>query len=184
MQRAAHWSLGLWLALACFVGAFAAASHSDDAAEILERRIKAALLYRVINYVEWPQSAFASPGAPFTIAIAGADMVAAELTEFAAGRSVLNRPLNVRRLRGAESARDTHLVFVAKEEAARLGAILRALPAHALVVTEWDNALRQGSVINFVSVDGQVRFEVSLEGAQRRHLRLSARLLSVAHEVH
>jgi hypothetical protein len=61
---------------------------------------------------------------------------------------------------------------------------VRTLAPGSLVVTEWDNALREGSVINFVSVDGQVRFEVSLEAAQRRHLRLSARLLSVAHQVH
>jgi hypothetical protein len=51
-------------------------------------------------------------------------------------------------------------------------------------VTESADGLRNGSVINFIIVDGQVRFEVSLEAAQRRNLRLSSRLLSVAHTVH
>jgi len=64
-----------------------------------------------------------------------------------------------------------------------LGAILRAAPQNALVVTEWEHALKQGSVINFVIVDGQVRFEISLETAQRRNIRMSSRLLSVAHSV-
>ena len=180
---AARCALALSLMLGWFAAVYAA-TPGDDAASVLERRIKAALLYRFINYVEWPDSAFASPSAPFTIAIAGADALAAELADFAAGRSVLNRPLNVRRLRSGESAKDTHIVFVGKEAATGLGAILRALPPSALVVSEWENALRQGSVINFVSVDGQVRFEISLEAAHKRNLRLSSRLLSVAHEVH
>ena len=174
--------LALWLAWLCAASGMAAGA-TDEAASLLERRIKAALLYRFINYVEWSDAAFASPGAPFTIAIAGADGLAAELAEFAAGRTVLNRPLNVRRLRGAEAAKDAHIVFVGKEDAAHFGAIVRALPQSVLVVTEWENALRQGSVINFLTVEGQVRFEVSLEAAQRRNLRLSARLLSVAFAV-
>ncbi len=180
VAAAARLVLALWLAWICAGSGLAAA---DDAASLLERRIKAALLYRFINYVEWPDSAFASPAAPFTIAIAGADDLAAELAEFAAGRTVLNRPLNVRRLRGPESAKGAHIVFVGTEDAAQFGAIVRALPPSALVVTEWNGALKQGAVINFLDIGGQVRFEISLEAAQRRNIRLSARLLSVAYAV-
>lgn len=155
----------------------------DERASLLERRVKAALLYRFINYVEWPQSSFEGPDAPFTIAIAGADALAFEMADFAAGRSVLDRPLAVRRLRPGEPAKDVHMVFVGLKEADRLETILRAVPQNALVVTEWNDALRQGSVINFLLVDGQVRFEISLEAAQKRHIRLSSRLLSVAYNV-
>ena len=52
-----------------------------------------------------------------------------------------------------------------------------------LIVTESDDALQHGSIINFVIVDGQVRFEVSLDAARRRNIHLSSRLLSVAHTV-
>jgi hypothetical protein len=179
---AARLVVGAGLALLCTATSFAGAAP-DDAARSLERRVKAALLYRFINYVEWPDSAFASAGAPFTIAIAGAEGLAAELSEFAAGRTVLNRPLAVRRLRGPDSAKDAHILFVAREDAAQLGTILRTAPQNALIVTEWEDALKQGSVINFVIVGAQVRFEISLETAQRRNIRLSSRLLSVAHNV-
>jgi hypothetical protein len=40
-------------------------------------------------------------------------------------------------------------------------------------------------VINFVtSADGRVRFEISLEPAEKSKLRLSSRLLAVAQQVH
>jgi hypothetical protein len=154
-----------------------------DAERLLERQVKAALLYRFINYVEWPESAFKSPDAPFTIAIAGADLLAAELAAFAFGRRVLDRPLEVRRIRPGEPAKDVHIVFVGRQDAQRLGAILTSVPQNALIVTEWSQALEQGSIINFVLVEGRVRFEVSLDAAQKRNIRLSSRLLSVAHYV-
>src|SRR5512134_1817638 len=73
---AARFVRGIGLVLLC-AGTCLAAPAADEAAVVLERRIKAALLYRFINYVEWPDSAFASPGAAFTISIAGAEGVAA-----------------------------------------------------------------------------------------------------------
>ena len=155
----------------------------DEGAAVLERRVKAALLYRFINYVDWPESAFPQPDSPFTIGVVGADALATELTDFAAGRKVLNRRLAVRRIRATDELKNIQLLFVGRADAAQLAGIARAAHPNALIVTESDNALKQGAVINFVIADGQVRFEVSLESARRRNLRLSSRLLSVAHSV-
>jgi len=174
--------LALWVLAPAMPSCGTAASLDPQA--LLERRVKAALLYRFINYVEWPESAFPSANAPFVIGIAGDDLLAAELTEFATGRQVLNRPLQVRRRSSSQTLRDVHLLYVSRDEAAQLPSLLRAAPANALVVTEWPDALHHGGVINFLALNGQVRFEISLEAAQRRGLRVSSRLLSVAHNVH
>ncbi|UUZ49305.1 YfiR family protein [Massilia sp. B-10] len=40
-----------------------------------------------------------------------------------------------------------------------------------------------GSVINFKIVDERVRFDVSLEAADRNSVKLSSRLLTVANQV-
>ena len=156
----------------------------QDAAPVLERRAKAALLYRFVDYIDWPASVFSKPESPFTIGIIGADVLAVEFAEFAAGHSVLMRQLVVRRLRPAEPVQDVQMLFVGRDAAVQLGEILRSAPAHALIVTDFENALQQGSVINFVVVDGTVRFAISLESARQRGIRLSSRLLSAAHAVH
>lgn len=161
-----------------------ARSAIDEAEALLERRVKAALLYRFTNYVQWPESAFRKATANFTIGIAGADTVAAELTAFAAGRQVHGRPLAVRRHTSPEAFKDAQIVFVGRDEHPNLAAIIRAVPPNALVVTESRHGLQQGSVINFIVVEGQVRFEISLQAALERNLRLSSRLLSVAYAVH
>ena len=159
------------------------ATPSEEAARLLERRVKAALLYRFVNYVEWPDSIFPNASAPFVIGVAGADALYAELADVAIGRSALNRPLVVRRVQVPEHAKDTQILFVGREMQAQFPGVVRAAPPGALVVTDWESGLRSGSVINFLLVDGQVRFEISLETAQRRNIRLSSRLLSVAYQV-
>ena len=169
-------------ALCLLVAATSVVVAADDASAILERRVKAALLYRFLNYVEWQEPLQPAANAPFTIAFVGADPLAGELAEFAAGRAVQSHPLAVRTVRATEPMRDAHVVFVGRGEASNLTTIVRGAP-NALIVTESEDALAQGGVINLRLVDGQVRFEVSLDAARRRGLRLSARLLSVAYAI-
>src|SRR5688572_7480493 len=167
--------LGLAAALPC------AAIAQEDAA-VLERRVKGALLYRFIAYVEWPASAFPRPDSPFVIGILGNDALATELQAFTAGRTVEKRSITVRRLRATDNLKDLHMLFVAGSETHQLERIVRGAGA-TLIVTESPGALQQGSVINFTVVNDQVRFDISLDSARSRNLRLSSRLLSVAHAV-
>jgi hypothetical protein len=182
--------LGAWLARPLRIAALllvlcspVVATAQDDAPALLERRVKAALLYRFVNYVDWQEAVEQKPNAPFTIAIAGADTLANELSEVASNRTVLNRPLAVRKVRSSDIPRDAQVVFIGRGEASQLAAVLRSIPSNVLIVTESDDALQHGSIINFVIVEGQVRFEISLDAARRRNLHLSSRLLSVAHNV-
>ncbi|QNA88802.1 YfiR family protein [Massilia sp. Dwa41.01b] len=72
---------------------------------------------------------------------------------------------------------------MAGNDSARTGRILRAAPGALLPVTECDLGLQQGSVINFRIVDERVRFDVSLDSAEKNNVKLSSRLLTVANRV-
>jgi len=157
-----------------------AAVLPDGAA--LERRVKAAFLYKFLGYAEFPPAAFDGPGAPLVIGVVGADDIAAELTRIVAGRSVAGRPIVVRALREQDLAQPAHLLFVAGPEEARSARLLRASPA-LLTVTECDGGLAAGGVINFTIVDERVRFDVSLDAAEKKNVKLSSRLLVVANRV-
>jgi hypothetical protein len=149
-----------------------------------EVQIKAAFLYKFGGFVEWPPAAFASADNPFVIGVIGADAVAAELEQISAGRTVQGRPVAVKRLRRGDPLSGLHVLFVGQQEAARLVEILAGAKGQPLlVVTESDNALSQGSMINFVAADDRVRFDVALPPAERGRLRISSRLLAVARKV-
>ena len=146
-----------------------------------ERSVKAAYLYKFSGYVEWPESAFARPDTPLTFGVMGDEAMAAELARLAAGRSVDGRPLAVRRVREGEPLAGLHILFVGRAESARLEQLSRAAGTRPiLIVTESEGALAQGSAINFVVAEGRVKFSIAAESAEKRSLKLSSRLLTVA----
>ncbi len=164
-------------------GAGAQATEAANAAgAALERRVKAAFLYKFLGYAEFPAASFDSPAAPLVIGVVGADDIAAELTRIVAGRNVNGRPITVRALREQDLAQPAHLLFVAGVDEARSARLLRATPA-LLTVTECDDGLVAGGVINFTIVDERVRFDVSLDAAEKKNVKLSSRLLVVANRV-
>lgn len=173
------WCAALLAVLAC--GAQHARAESAASGPSLERRVKAAFLYKFLGYAEFPAGVFADPASPVTILVSGSDDMVAELAALTAGRSVNNRPVVVRALREPEPSL-AHLLFVAGSDCVRAARVIGAVRA-LLVVTECDTGLQQGSVINFRIVDGHVRFDVSLEAADKNGVKLSSRLLTVANHV-
>jgi len=151
------------------------------AAQPLEHEVKAAFVFKFLSFVDWPPQSFAGAETPLAIGVLGADEVLAELGGIVADRSAQNRPVRVRALREGERPAGLHLVFVGRAAAAQIPR-LAALPG-VLVVSESEGALEQGAMVNFVRVDGRVRFEVAPEQAERRGLRISSRMLAVAQHV-
>ena len=173
--------LALMLPLLAGVGLPAHALDAD-AAPALERRVKAAFLYKFLGYADFPAGSFADATTPVSIGVVGADSMAAELTRIAAGRMVAGRMITVRALREQDLAQPLHVLFVAGQDDARAARLLRAANAH-LTVTECEGGLRSGSIINFTIVDDRVRFDVSLDAAEKKNVKLSSRLLTVANRV-
>lgn len=166
------------LALALVVSVAPAAADVGS-----ERGIKAAFVSKFIGYVEFPGQAGAAP-APLVIGVIGADDIAAELSRIVGARGINGRAVSVKTMSPGDRLDAVDVLFVGVGESDRAERLLRQAAAEGiLTITEFDRALRQGSVINFRIVDERVRFEVSLAAAEKAHLKLSSRLLSVAYYV-
>jgi len=158
-------------------------SNTNGNGSALERRVKAAFLYKFLGYAEFPPGAFFDGSSPVVIGVVGADDLAGELARLVAGRTVNSRPVVVRVLRDTDMQVPLHLLFVGGADPLRVGRMVRQASAAMLVVTECEDGLRQGSVINFRIIDERVRFDVSLDAAERNGIKLSSRLLTVANRV-
>jgi hypothetical protein len=170
------------LLVAGFFLASPVGSQSIEAAS--EQSIKAAYLYKFADYVEWPDGVLQASATPFTIGVVGAASLADELEEMTRDRTAHGRPIAVRRIAVHDRLRDVHVLFIGSAAADSLaGLATAASDQSALVVTEARGALLLGSVINFREVNQRIRFEVSLDAADRSRLKLSARLLAVAARV-
>ncbi|HEY0817721.1 MAG TPA: YfiR family protein [Rhizobacter sp.] len=174
--HAAGW--GAWALLAP-PGAAAQAAPA-----VAEHQVKAAYLYKFLDFVEWPAAAFESPHSPYVIGVAGHDALAEELEALLARRRPASRPVVARRLRPGEAPTGLHVLFVGRGAAARAGALLAATEkSPVLTVTDTDDGLAAGSVISFAVEDQRVRFDVALRRAEAHELKISSRLLGVARRV-
>ena len=149
-----------------------------------EYRVKAAFLYKFGGYIEWPSGSFARADSPVTIGVMGANALADELVQIVAGRNVNGRPVRVRKLRPGDPITGLHVLFVGRADGGRLGELLAAARGQALLtVTESEEGLELGSMINFVVVEDKVRFDIAPPPSESSNLKISARLLGVARKV-
>jgi hypothetical protein len=161
-------------ALCC--GLVPSSLHARDS--YAEEEVKAAFIFRFVGYVRWPEDALP---ARFTIAVLGADDVAENLQSLLAGRQLLNRPVQVRRIDNLHDAADAQVLFVGgaeRREQRRLAAL--APVRGTLVITESAQGMPAGSMINLLVVDQRVRFQISQDTAQAAALKISSDLLALA----
>jgi hypothetical protein len=165
--------------LLLFAGALMSAS--TQAAQFSVDAVKAAYLFRFAQYVEWPaQHADAS----FVIAVSGSEDVAAHLDRLVPGMAVNGRPVTVRRVTRAQELDGVHILYVGADAFARTRALrARAVELPILLVTDNERGLDGGGVINFIEVDRNLRFEISLNAADRSRLKINSALLAVAARV-
>jgi hypothetical protein len=133
----------LLLLAAAFLQLLLCAGAAQGAADeaIVERRIKAAYLYRFAGYVTWPDGVFAAPDSPLAIGIWGNDGLADDLAALVQLRTIDNRRIEVRRVREPESLAGLHVLFVGHARNARLAEAAAGSQSRAtLVVTETPGA--------------------------------------------
>lgn len=179
------WHAWAWrcLALVALGAACAAVPRPAHAGEpSLEASVKAAYLYKFLGFVEWPAAAFADGTEPIRIGVAGDDAVLNELQQVLPGRTVQGRRVLARRVRAGEPVDALHVLFAGRS-LTRQPWLAAQAERPLLLVTDAPQGLESGSAINFLLVDGRVRFEVSLTAAEQAGVRLSSRLLGVAERV-
>jgi hypothetical protein len=175
------WRLRMRRTLLAFVIAtlFIAPSY---AAQFSIEAVKAAYLFRFASYVQWPEAA--RDEGHFTIGVVGAEDVAVHLEHLLNGMSVQGRPAKVRRVKAAPDLAGVHILYVG-DKVFRSSRPLRAIAIEKpiLLVTDARDGLDGGGVINFIEVNRNLRFEISLDAAERSGLKIDSALLSVAARV-
>jgi hypothetical protein len=143
-----------------------------------EYQVKAVFLYNFAKFVEWPPSALAGP---LTICIAGRNPLGTFLDETVRGETVGGRPIHTRIILEPEPG--CHVMFI--PDGAAVGAYLRASrTAPTLTIGETPAFIGLGGIISFFIEDGNVRFEINPQAAERAQLRVSARLLQLSRVQH
>ena len=169
------------LALLTPAGSSRAASPSVNESSQLEYRVKAAFLYHLARFVEWPSE---RERGPIVIGVLGKDPFGSILDSTVQGKTVSGRRLTVRRLDAVSEARSCHLVFVSSDQRRNLGAVLDQLESSSvLTVSELESFIEEGGMINFAIDEDRVVLDINLDSARRAGLDISSQVLKVARNV-
>lgn len=154
------------------------------AGEAPEYQVKAAFLYNFAKFVDWPAAAFASENSPFVIGVLGDDPFGSVLDKTVDNKSVHERKIVVRRYKKVDEAKACHILFISRSEKKQVAKDLERLDkSSTLTVGDMEQFLQQGGMVNFIIEDKKVRLEINPDAAERANLKISSKLLQVAHIV-
>ncbi len=149
-----------------------------------EYQVKAAYLFNFLKFVEWPDDPAADPHGKWVIGIVGDSPIGRELAQLVEGKDVQGRELQVKKFQAAENLRACNILFISESEKGRVPSILAALRGSSvLTVADMDNFIGSGGMIQFVMEDARVRVAIDVGAAGRARLKVSSKLLSLAHVV-
>jgi hypothetical protein len=167
------------LTAVCVLALIAAGGISmiAQAQTVEEHDAKAAFVFKLVNFVQWPSETTSD----LVIGFVGADATGDSLQRLAYGKAVNGRKIVVRRLGHDGDLKACNVIFVGASEGKNISSVLERLRGTSvLTVGESDGFDRRGGVINLLLNEGRIRFEVNPHAAERAHLQISSRLLSLA----
>jgi len=146
-----------------------------------EYQVKAAFLYTLTRFVEWPAQSFSGPSAELAICVFGADPFGNYLADAVRGKAVEGHPLAVRRLADRPVAGECHILFIAASEQARMRSLLAGVAAPGLLTAgDTPDFAAQGGVVGLRLEGDHIGLIVNLAAADRAKLKVSSRVLSLA----
>jgi YfiR/HmsC-like len=146
-----------------------------------EYQLKAVFLFQFSQFVEWPATAFAQDGAPFSVCVLGEDPFEQYLDDAVRGEQVGSRPFVVKRYQRVEQVNDCHILFITQPFKFPLESTLSALHERSILTVADSRAFAdRGGIIEFVTVDNKLRLRINPNAARAADLTISSRLLSLA----
>jgi len=146
-----------------------------------ENKLKAVFLYNFAKFVTWPDNAFENSQSPIVIGVLGEGPLV-EALKSVEGKTAQDRRVDVKKFNTEEDIDICHILYISSSQNARLDQVLSSgfLERNILTVGSTKQFTKSGVVINFFKEKNKLKFEISRKSAERAHLTLSSKLLSLA----
>ena len=145
-------------------------------------QVKAAYLYNFAKFVEWPAEAYRAADDPAIICAVGDERTGEILQQAVSGKKANGRRVEARYPRTPRDMRSCHVLFIGFSEKGRITDVLHDLEnSHVLTVGQTEQFIPLGGMINLAQNNGRIELEIDPEAAEAAGLKISSRLLVVAH---
>jgi hypothetical protein len=146
--------------------------------------LKADMVCTMAKFVTWPEALVTQNHGQLVVAVLGEDDLAAALASVLSSRTVNGKPVFVRFARRVQDVRGCQIVYIAGSELPHVDDVIEALRGTpALTLADVDGFALRGGMVGFSGAPPNLRFEICPVRAEQAGLRISSRLLALAHVV-
>ncbi len=165
----------LLISLSCMMGVVKA----QEVKVVSMNKYISSCLYNFSKYINWPAE---QKTGDFIITIVGSKDLCSEMTKLTQNMMVGLQPIQVKYCSSAsEISGYQHIVFLSSWQSSKISLVLqKTAESNTLVVTETEGMIDKGAMINFIPVDGTMKFEIHKESLVKRNLTASSVLNRMA----
>src|SRR5258708_24135439 len=169
---------------ACLVLLILASGAFSGVSAATEEEVRAALLFQLAQYVNWPVDLTKPANSPIRFCVLGQDRLIVTLESVVKGKLIQGRPISIQMIKSASQLASCDLAFLSFHSEKQKKAILTKshYPA-VLLVGETENFAEMGGMVNLVIQSGRVSFEINVAAVEKAHVELRSQLLRFAHLV-
>jgi hypothetical protein len=155
--------------------------------QLPEYEIKAAFLYHFGKFIEWPEETKGIPRPEFfQICILGDDPFGKSMNAFQ-GKTIRAQKVLVSRIASIDEISENspcRILYVSPSEKNDLSAILIKVKGYpVLTVADQKDGADAGAMINLITLDQRVRFEINLKAALNAGIQINSKLLKLAVQI-
>ncbi|MBF0406995.1 MAG: YfiR family protein [Candidatus Riflebacteria bacterium] len=149
-----------------------------------EYQVKAEMLIKFPEFVDWPDSIFSSSEDPFIIAIAGKDPFGSYLKNLARKGKIKGHKIEIRFIEEGSSLPACHILFIARTDESQFMHLLALIDEKPiLAVSDIESFADRGAHITFQVMRDRVRFSINQRSAIKHHLIITSQLLRLASNI-
>ena len=162
-----------------------------------EYKIKSGFIYNFIKYIDWPEKKLSTEkdDAPIVIGVIG-DNPFGGVLEPITKKKIKNKKLVIRYFPGFKQApekysgrdieklRNCCVLFISSSEKKYIKNIIKLVTGcNVLTISDTDEFLETGGIINFTTEMKKVRFSINLDAAKRSEIMIPTTVLKIAKRV-
>ncbi|SFB70756.1 protein of unknown function [Flexibacter flexilis DSM 6793] len=146
-------------------------------AQTTDYKFQSLFVYNIAKLAKWTPDHEAGD---FKIAILGNKQVAETMSQALTNKKVGAQNIKVEVFNDINDVSSCHILFVPATTKVPIEKLTKVVEKNnIMLVTERDGWGRKGSAINFIMVDGKMKFEVNQEAAQKANVKLSNSLTAM-----
>jgi len=149
-----------------------------------EAQVKTAFIYNFTKFIDWPASEPGSEITVFSVCVLKPNPFGAALESFE-HHQVRGRPVKTRLIDEEAEIPGCQVLFIRDAGLQALpGVLKKCQQSKTLTISDSPGFAKIGGMIQFVTRENKIRFEINAEAAQEAGLKVSSQLLKLAQRIH